>query len=50
MLVLHFLNSSAEQARKDRLIEILKMKTEDQGLIQEAIQMLREEGCFRKAE
>ena len=48
-MVLHFLNSDAPQEKKDRLIEILKKKTEDQGEIQEAISMMRDAGCFEKA-
>lgn len=45
-MVLDFLNSDAKQEQKDRLIEILKKKTEDKQEIKEAIDILRNAGTF----
>lgn len=39
-------NTKVTQAEKDRLVEILNMKTEDQELIQEAIDILHKSGSI----
>lgn len=48
-MVLHFLNSEVSQEKKDRLIQILKKKTDNQDEINEAIQMMKEAGSLENA-
>lgn len=48
-MVLHFLNSEVPQSKKDRLIDILKKKTENQEEINEAISMMKEAGSLENA-
>ena len=40
-MVLHTLNSKDPNSRKERLKEILEMKTQDENLINEAIEILK---------
>lgn len=49
LMVLHFLNSDADQSNKDRLIEILKKRTTDKDEIKEAIKLLKDSGSFERA-
>lgn len=48
-MVLHFLNSKAEQKDKDRLVQILKKRTTDKDQIREAISLLKNSGSFEMA-
>ena len=43
-MVIHSLNSPKDNAQKERLIEILALRTKDQGVIDEAIDILEANG------
>lgn len=44
-MVIHHVQKAPEKQKK-RLVEILQMKTTDQALIQEAIQLMRNSGSI----